>query len=56
MVRSDGVEGLSPGLYRVAVSGGGVPADYASRPSLGHEVSAGGRGDALELKLVAQPK
>ncbi len=56
VVRSDGVEGLSPGLYRVAVVGGGVPADYGSRPLLGHEVSADGRGDALELKLVAQPK
>ena len=56
VVRSDGVEGLSPGLYRVAVVGGGVPADYGSRPLLGYEVSADGRGDAPELKLVTQPK
>jgi hypothetical protein len=57
LTRADGVPGLAAGVYRVSVSGGGVPSDYSVRPLLGHEVSADPRGGSpVELKLSSRPK
>lgn len=57
LTRDDGVPGMSPGVYRIAVAGGGVPAAYATRPLLGCEVVGSGRGDdSIDLNLVSKPK
>lgn len=52
-LKVDGQDGFGvyPGVYRVVVTGGGVPARYNTKTTLGREVFDGSRGNSGEVDL-----